>query len=262
MTATTAMLHSNARVRAPLRAIALVTALASLALLGACSDRSAVAAVQPEAPAPSVQGNQIRYAPNHPQLAMLGVTAAVPSRAVRVELPARLVWNEERTQRLYPAFAGRVSAIEADVGSRVKRGSTLARLASPDFGIAQADTAKAQADARLSAANLQRQRELFDAGIVARKDLEQAYLAVLATMPEPQQPSLETRAIVLEALTAIDAMLDGLKPKVRAVFILAQIEGHAYADIAAQLGIGERSVKRYMAEALTECVLLAQDLPA
>ncbi|CAN5504075.1 efflux RND transporter periplasmic adaptor subunit [soil metagenome] len=176
-TAATAMPQSTPRDRAPLHALALVAAaavVAALGLLGACSDRSAVAAVQPEAPAPSVQGNQIRYAPNHPQLAMLGVTAAVPSRATHVELPARLVWNEERTQRIYPAFAGRVSAIEADVGGRVKRGGTLAQLASPDFGIAQADTAKAQADARLSNANLQRQRELFEAGIVARKDLEQA----------------------------------------------------------------------------------------
>ena len=62
---------------------------------------------------------------------------------------------------------------------------------------------------------------------------------------------------MLQALQAVDAMLDGLKPKVRAVFIMAQIEGHTYAEIAARLGIGERSVKRYMAEALTECVLLA-----
>ena len=93
-----------------------------------------------------------------------------------------------------------------------------------------------------------------------RQSLERAWADALAAQPEQHQPSAEQRAAILQALQAVDAMLDGLKPKVRAVFIMAQIEGHAYADIAAQLGIGERSVKRYMAEALTECVLLAPDL--
>ena len=92
-----------------------------------------------------------------------------------------------------------------------------------------------------------------------RQSLECAWAEALAAQPEQHQPSVEQQAEILQALQAVDAMLDGLKPKVRAVFILAQIEGHAYAEIATLLGIGERSVKRYMAEALTECVLLAPD---
>lgn len=91
-----------------------------------------------------------------------------------MDLPARLVWNEERTQRVYPAFAGRVTAIRADLGQAVKAGAPLALLASPDFGQAQADTAKARADQSFAQQGLRRQRELFEAGIVARKDLEQA----------------------------------------------------------------------------------------
>ncbi len=90
-----------------------------------------------------------------------------------------------------------------------------------------------------------------------RRSLEQAWLAALAEVPAQHAPSAEQQADILQALQAVDAMLDSLKPKVRAVFIMAQIEGHSYADIAVRLGIGERSVKRYMAEALTECVLLA-----
>jgi cobalt-zinc-cadmium efflux system membrane fusion protein len=56
----------------------------------------------------------------------------------------------------------------------VKAGQVLATFASPDFGAAQADTAKAQADARLTERALTRQQTLFNAGIVSRKDLEQA----------------------------------------------------------------------------------------
>lgn len=123
---------------------------------------------------PIVQGQQLRFPAGHPQLALLGTAPAVSAQSVTIDLPARLVWNEERTQRIYPAFAGRVAQLNADVGQSVKAGQVLATFASPDFGAAQADTAKAQADARLTERALARQQTLFNAGIVSRKDLEQA----------------------------------------------------------------------------------------
>lgn len=140
-------------------------------LLASCSEAPAP---QAEAPAPIVQGRQLRFTVGHPQLQLLPVVAATAALPITVELPAKLVWNEERTQRIYPSFAGRVTAIKADVGQRVTAGAPLAVLASPDFGQAQSDTARAEADARLATKALQRQRELFEAGIVARKELEQA----------------------------------------------------------------------------------------
>lgn len=145
--------------------------LAVLATCTACTETPPPVA---EAPQPIVQGKQVRFPAGHPQLSLLSVTAAIPAQAVPVELPAKLVWNEERTQRIFPAFAGRVASIKADVGQSVKPGTVLAQLSSPDFGMAQADTAKAQADAALTQKALQRQRELFEAGVVARKDLDQA----------------------------------------------------------------------------------------
>ena len=162
----------------------------SLALLAACTEAPAPA---PEAPAPILQGSQLRFAPGHPQLALLGMATAAPGKAITVELPAKLVWNEERTQRIYPAFAGRVMAIKADVGQQVKSGTLLAQLASPDFGMAQADTAKAGAEARLSQKSLQRQRELFEAGIIARKDLDQAEFDAARTQAEIQRTEARTK---------------------------------------------------------------------
>lgn len=139
--------------------------------LGACSEAPTP---EPVTPPPILQGNQLRFPAGHPQLALIGISTSTPGRAIAVDLPAKLVWNEERTQRIYPAFAGRISAIQADVGLIVKPGTVLAQLASPDFGMAQADTAKAQVDLQLAQKSLSRQKELFDAGIIARKDLEQA----------------------------------------------------------------------------------------
>ena len=172
------------------RTLILYLNAAALTLLSACTEAPAPA---PEAPAPILQGNQLRFAPGHPQLALLGIASATPGKSIVVELPARLVWNEERTQRIYPAFAGRVMAIKADVGQPVKAGTVLAQLASPDFGVAQADTAKARADVRLTQKSLQRQRELFEAGIIARKDLDQAAAAAARSQAETQRADARTR---------------------------------------------------------------------
>lgn len=151
--------------------ITLIPVALLVTLFVACSE-----APQPPAapPAPIVQGHQIRFAPNHPQLALLGTTAATASPSISIELPAKLIWNEDRTQRVYASFAGRVSSIRVDVGQSVSRGQALATLASPEFGTAQADTAKALADVRITQKTLARQQELFAAGIIARKELDAA----------------------------------------------------------------------------------------
>lgn len=90
-----------------------------------------------------------------------------------------------------------------------------------------------------------------------RQSLEQAYLDALASLPEQLVPSPEQRLLLLEVLQEIDAMLSNLPVKVRTVFVMAQVEEMTYAEIATTLGIGERSVKRYMAQAMAECIMLA-----
>lgn len=94
------------------------------------------------------------------------------------------------------------------------------------------------------------------ANLHRRRALEQSYLDALALMPEPLAPSPEQQAIILETLQDIDAMLDGLAPPVRAAFLLAQLEGLGYAEIATRLGLSERTVKRYMAQAMARCIVL------
>ncbi|MFM8866493.1 MAG: efflux RND transporter periplasmic adaptor subunit [Limnohabitans sp.] len=144
---------------------------AGLAALAACQDRH-----EPASPVaqPIIEQQRLHYPADHPQLRLLVTVPAQPAQGLTVELPARIVWNEEKTQRIYPAFAGRVGRILADVGQSVAAGQVLAQLASPEFGAAQADTARALTDARLAQQTLQRQRELFAAGVVARRDLELA----------------------------------------------------------------------------------------
>ncbi|WP_419710110.1 sigma-70 family RNA polymerase sigma factor [Pseudomonas sp. NFX224] len=88
-----------------------------------------------------------------------------------------------------------------------------------------------------------------------RQSLERAYLELLATMPEEFVLSPEEQWQMRETLLQLDALLDRLKPVVRAVFLLAQIDGLTYVQIARQLGIGERTVKRHMCTAFEACIL-------
>jgi len=164
--------------------------LLALAVLTACTEAPTPKAAEPQ---PIMQGKQLRFPAGNAQLALLKTTAATKAESITVDLPAHLVWNEERTQRIYAPLAGRVDSIRADLGQAVAPGATLLSLSSPEFGLAQADAAKALADVQLSEKALRRQRDLFDAGIVARKDLEQVEADALRAKAEADRASAKTR---------------------------------------------------------------------
>jgi len=84
-------------------------------------------------------------------------------------------------------------------------------------------------------------------------EVERAYLATIAHLPEPEVPSPETQAILIETLLEIDRILDGLPAKVRTAFLWAQIDGMPYAEIAERLDVSLSSVKQYMARAIRHC---------
>lgn len=88
-----------------------------------------------------------------------------------------------------------------------------------------------------------------------RNALEKAYLEMLVLMPERLAPSPEERESQLETLQLIDAMLDGLSGKTREAFLLSQLEGLTYSDIAQKLGVSASSVKKYVARAVEHCLL-------
>jgi cobalt-zinc-cadmium efflux system membrane fusion protein len=202
--------------RKPTVNIKLSISLIALAASALTACKEAPPPAPPEPPAPIAQGGQLRFPPGHPQLASLATTAAKPPGRITVELPARLVWNEERTQRVVPSFAGRVASIDADVGRSVKAGSVLARLASPDFGAAQADAAKARIDAELTKKALARQKELFEAGITARKDYEQAEADAQRALAE--QARAQSRVAMYGGGAGVDQQL-GLRATVSGVVV-------------------------------------------
>jgi RNA polymerase sigma-19 factor, ECF subfamily len=88
-----------------------------------------------------------------------------------------------------------------------------------------------------------------------RRDLERSYVATLADDAVAHGPCPEARAQTLEALQTVDSLLDSLPSKVKATFVLSQINGLTYPQIAVELGICQRSVSDYMSQAFTRCLM-------
>lgn len=93
-----------------------------------------------------------------------------------------------------------------------------------------------------------------------RHAIEQAYKQTLAERPEALAISEEDKAIIIETLVAVDKALSALGERARRIFMLSQIEGLTYQQIADQLQVSLTTVKKHMIRALTECALIMASL--
>lgn len=149
--------------------VSLMITLLCAALAG-CQHKAAL----PEEAKPLIVGDAITFPAASPALKNI-VTEKVAAPLDReLNIPGRLVWDEDRTVRVFTPFAGRVSKIVANVGDKVVKGQVLAELQSPDFAAAQTDARKAQSMLKLGKQALGRVKELAANGVAAGKDLQQA----------------------------------------------------------------------------------------
>ncbi len=92
-----------------------------------------------------------------------------------------------------------------------------------------------------------------------RRAIERAYEQAVAARPQDMVISEEDKALIIETLWAVDKALDDLGPRTKRIFMLSQIEGMTYQQIALELRVSLTTVKKHMIRAFTECsVLMAQ----
>ncbi|MNV88845.1 putative RNA polymerase sigma factor FecI [compost metagenome] len=72
-------------------------------------------------------------------------------------------------------------------------------------------------------------------------------------------PSPEAVALGVEMLMRVDAVLHGLPPAVRAVFLYSQLDGLGYDEIGRRMGLSVRTVQRHMALALERCLRVRRE---
>lgn len=89
-----------------------------------------------------------------------------------------------------------------------------------------------------------------------RQEIEQAWLDTLAVMPEDLYPSAERQMMVLQALEEIGAMLQALSSKAARAFTLAVVCEMTDDEVAAELGVSDRMVRKYVAQAMLGCLSL------
>jgi len=133
----------------------------------------------------------LRFSPSAPQLAMLAI-APLPTMPVPLAEPlnARVAFDESHTARVSSPISGRIVELRAQLGDRVPAGGLLALIDAPDLGAAAADLAKAQADERRKEAALRRVRELYDAEVAPKKDLETAETELAQAKAETARAAL------------------------------------------------------------------------
>jgi cobalt-zinc-cadmium efflux system membrane fusion protein len=123
---------------------------------------------------PVMDGESVRFRTDSPQLKVLRSEVVTEQSRESIRLPARVIWDETRTVRIYAPLSGRIMRLLAQPGDAVKAGAPLAMLASPDLGQAQADARRATVDLGLAEKNLARAAELHEHGVIALKDLHLA----------------------------------------------------------------------------------------
>lgn len=89
-----------------------------------------------------------------------------------------------------------------------------------------------------------------------RREIEQAWLDTLAARPEEFAPSAERQAMVLEALNEVGAMLLDLPAKAARAFLLTEACQMTQKEVAEELGVSTRMVRKYIAQAMLKCMQL------
>jgi cobalt-zinc-cadmium efflux system membrane fusion protein len=140
------------------------------AVLTACNEPAQKNAV----PQPRVEGQAVIFPAGSAQTAVLLSEKIEPRREALLRFNGRLVWDEDRTVRVFSPLGGRVQTISAKLGQAVRAGQTLAVIEAPDLGMAQSEARKSEQDDALAQKNLARVTELLEAGVAPAKDLQAA----------------------------------------------------------------------------------------
>lgn len=203
----------RARLAAPAIKRLLPITLTILLTIGGISTWRSVHSKPPEPEKkPKAATNHLALAEDASQLAFLKVeTAALVPLPASEPMNARLILAEDLTARIFSPLAGRIIALKSAIGDSVNAGTPLAVLDAPDFGQAIADLRKAESDGTQKKKNLARAQILFEGEALSRRDLEAAEADARGTAAEMERASLR-----LANLSPVGSRIEGQRLILRA----------------------------------------------
>lgn len=94
-----------------------------------------------------------------------------------------------------------------------------------------------------------------------RRKVEQAYLETWIALhgETAVAPSSESVVEVVQLLSEVSRLLEGLPEKPRKAFLMSRLDGKPYKEIAESLGVSVSMVKKYVARALLHCLDVLDD---
>src|SRR5262249_25939797 len=123
--------------------IARILLVGLLAAIG-CGDKKSGEA---EAAETASHRDLLKIAPGSPRLEFIKIEAVQKTDAgSTVNLPGKVGFDEDHTQRVATPIDGRVTSLLVKIGDKVRAGQPLLELSSPQVGQMQADALKAQHD--------------------------------------------------------------------------------------------------------------------
>lgn len=170
------------------RAVALIVVLGALAAAGLWFGMGARQAASTEAEAAPVPAAEQAETPHAEMLAMtaeaianakIGVeTAGAAELRTEVVLPGEIRLNEDRTAHVVPRVAGVAEKVAVELGQPVKQGQLLAVLSSPALSDQRSELQTAQQRLALAQETHAREKRLWEQGIAAEQDYQQARTAL------------------------------------------------------------------------------------
>jgi membrane fusion protein, heavy metal efflux system len=142
----------------------------------------------------------------------------------------RITFEDVKVTHMYSPVTGRVGRIDVQLGTRVKKGQSLAVIQSADIGQASSDVAKADADLIQAEHDMLRERALLEKHATSHKDYEaseDAYKQAKAEKQRAAQKAFLLRTGTIDSVTqgyTLVAPLDG-EVLMRNLSLGAEVQG-------------------------------------
>ncbi len=156
-----------------MKMIQMAGAMSLALMLAACGSGTPANEAAPESPKEAGHADEDVVTLSADQITAAGVQVAAPlvGGSGTIELPATIDGDPQATQVVSAAIAGRVVALNRNLGESVARGQTIAVIESREAAQLKGEVEAARARLTLASSNLAREQRLFSQRVSPEQDL-------------------------------------------------------------------------------------------